>query len=189
MARLLLIPVAVSALVLAGCGSAHRQSTGPAPGTTSAAAAAASTPRCSSSALAVWLGLGEGGGTAGTIFYPLELTNISGRSCRLRGYPGVSAWSGHQLGSAARRDHADPVQTVMLPNGGSAHALVGFTDIGNFSPSSCRPKGAAALRVYPPGERTARLVPFSFEACSKAGPVFLSVRAVQPGVGIPGFAH
>jgi hypothetical protein len=189
MARLLLIPVAVSALLLAGCGTAHRQSSGPAPLTTSATAAAGSTPRCSASALAVWLGLGEGGGTAGTIFYPLELTNISGRSCRLRGFPGVSAWSGHQLGSAAGRDHADPVQTVALPNGGTAHALVGFRDAGSFSPSSCRPKTAAALKIFPPGERTSRFVPFSFQACSKPGPVFLSVRAVEPGVGVPGFSH
>jgi hypothetical protein len=185
MARVLPIAVAVAALGLAGCGSSQRAQTQ----STTTVAAAAATSRCSSSALAVWLGLGEGGGTAGTTFYPLELTNISGRPCRLRGFPGVSAWNGHQLGSPARRDHADPVQTVTLRNGGTAHALVGFTDVGNFSSSSCRPKTAAALKVFPPGERTARFVPFSFRACSKPGPVFLSVRAVEPGVGVPGFSH
>jgi hypothetical protein len=30
---------------------------------------------------------------------------------------------------------------------------------------------------------------FGFQACSKPGPVFLSVRAVKPGIGIPGFSH
>jgi hypothetical protein len=187
MARLLAIPLAVIAFVAAGCGSSSRQSNTVASVTTKAAAAAS--PRCSSSALAVWLGLGEGGGTAGTIFYPLELTNISGRSCHLRGFPGVSAWNGHQLGSPARRDHAVAVRTVTLANRATAHAFVGFTNVGNFSSSSCRPKTAAALQVFPPGERTSRFVPFSFRACSKPGPVFLSVRAVEPGVGVPGFSH
>jgi Protein of unknown function (DUF4232) len=187
MARMLAIPLALMTLALAGCGSTSGQSSTADSVITKAASAA--TLRCSSSALAVWLGLGEGGGAAGTIFYPLELTNISGRSCHLRGFPGVSAWSGDQLGSPAKRDHADAVRTITLANGDTAHALVGFTDAGNFSRSSCKPKTAGALQVYPPGERTSRLVPFSFEACSKPGPIFLSVRAVQPGVGIPGFSH
>jgi Domain of unknown function (DUF4232) len=189
MARFLSVPLALTALVLAGCGSSHGAQTQSTTTATATIPAAAAAPRCSSSALAVWLGLGEGGGTAGTVFYPLELTNISSRSCRLRGFPGVSAWNGHQLGSAARRDRADPVQTVTLANGGTAHALVGFTNVGNFSSSSCRPRTAAALKVFPPGERTSRFVPFSFRACSKPGPVFLSVRAVEPGVGVPGFSH
>ena len=81
------------------------------------------------------------------------------------------------------------MRTVTLPNGRTAHALVGFTEVGNFSSSSCRPKTAAALKVFPPGETTSRFVPFSFRACSKPGPVFLSVRAVEPGVGVPGFSH
>jgi hypothetical protein len=40
---------------------------------------------------------------AGSIYYHLEFTNLSGRACTLVGYPGVSAinLSGHQLGSAA----------------------------------------------------------------------------------------
>ena len=176
----------VAALVLAGCGSTHSQATTASRTTKTASAAVA---RCSSSALAVWLGLGEGGGTAGTIFYPLELTNISGRACHLRGFPGVSAWNGHQLGSPANRDHAVAVRTVTLANGQTAHAYVGFTDVGNFSRSSCLPKTAAALKVFPPGERTSRFVPFSFQACSSPRRISLSVRAVEPGVGIPGFSH
>jgi hypothetical protein len=137
----------------------------------------------------VWLGVGEGGGTAGTIVYPLELTNTSGTACHLRGFPGVSAWNGHQLGGPAKRDHAVAPQTVTLANGATAHALVGFIDVGNFSRSSCKPKTAGALHVFPPGERAGRFVPFSFRACSKTGPVFLSVRAVEPKVGVPGFSE
>src|SRR6476646_1031817 len=113
MARFAALCVVLAALA-SGCGSSHNATgSAPASGTTATSvAASASTPRCTSSALAVWLGLGEGGGSAGGVVYPLELTNISGTSCHLRGFPGVSAWAGHQLGSTAGRDHAVPPHTV-----------------------------------------------------------------------------
>jgi hypothetical protein len=192
MARFAVLPVMLAALAVTGCGSSHHamtnaRDTGTA--TTRSVSAAAPTPHCSSSALAVWLGVGEGGGTAGGVVYPLELTNISGTSCHLRGFPGVSAWAGNQLGSPAGRDHAVPARTVTLADGDTAHALIRFANVGNFPPSSCRPQTAGALRVFPPGERASRLVPFAFQACSKPGPIFLSVRAVAPGVGIPGFSR
>ena len=81
-------------------------------GSTTAGAAAA-TPRCTTAALEVWLGVGGGGGQAGSVSYPMELTNVSGHTCHLFGFPGVSAEAaGHQLGSAARRDHSAPEQTA-----------------------------------------------------------------------------
>jgi hypothetical protein len=193
--RLVVFPVALAALVVAGCGSDHHAaSSTPAAGTTVQGSTIAnsrsvSAPRCTTSALAVWLGVGEGGGTAGSTYYPVELSNISNHACHLRGFPGVSAWSGHQLGSPARRDHAQPVQTVTLTRGDTAHVLVRITDVGNLPATSCRPATATQLKVFPPDERAARFVPFSFRACSKSGPVFLSVRAVEPGVGIPGFSQ
>jgi hypothetical protein len=191
MARFAALSVVLAGLVVAGCGSTHNATgSAPASGTTATSVSApASTPRCTSSALAVWLGLGEGGGSAGGIVYPLELTNISGTPCHLRGFPGVSAWAGDQLGSPAGRDQAVPAHTVTLADGDTAHALIRFGNVGNFSRASCRPQTAGALRVFPPGERASRLVPFNFPACSKPGPVYLTVRAVEPGVGIPGFSR
>ena len=114
-------------VIAAGCGSGHHSSA-PAPsastsgassstsGTTTATAPStvASTARCATSALAVWLGVGEGGSTAGSTFYPLELTNISSHACHLFGFPGVSAWRGHLLGSPAQRNHAVPEQTAIV---------------------------------------------------------------------------
>jgi hypothetical protein len=167
------------AVSLAGCGNSDQGAT--------LASRPASTPACASSALAVWLGLGEGGGTAGSTYYPLELTNVTGSACHLLGFPGVSAWSGHQLGSPAQRDHSHPAQTVTLAAGDTAHALLRITDVGNLPAASCGPTTAAELKVFPPNERSARFVPFTFRACSKAGPAFLSVQAVQPGVGVPGY--
>jgi hypothetical protein len=39
------------------------------------------------------------------------------------------------------------------------------------------------LRVYPPDERGATFAFFDLEACSHAGPVYLSVGPIKPGVG------
>ncbi|MDQ6778933.1 MAG: DUF4232 domain-containing protein, partial [Actinomycetota bacterium] len=59
------------------------------PGAT-VAPTAASTPKCATSGLVVWLNT-QGNGAAGSIFYALELTNLSGQTCTLNGYAGVSA--------------------------------------------------------------------------------------------------
>lgn len=151
------------------------------------AGAAAATPRCTTGALEVWLGVGGGGGQAGSISYPLELTNVSGHACHLYGFPGVSAeTAGHQAGSAARRNHSAPEQTVTLRAGATAHTVLRITDVSAFPAASCRPVTADGLRVYAPGATNPASIPFRFRACSAKGPVFLSVTPVQPRVGVPG---
>jgi hypothetical protein len=194
MARVLVIPVAVVALTLAGCASGHKRSASAPAGSTSSRtttatvpSAPASTLRCPTAALAVWIGVGEGGATAGSTFYPLELTNVSSRVCHLFGFPGVSGFAGHQLGSPAQRNHAVPEHTVTLAPGETAHTVVQITDVGNFSASQCKPVLATGLKVIPPDERTSAGVPFSFRACSKTGPTYLSIEPIQPGVGVPGY--
>lgn len=185
MKRYLLIPVA--ALALAGCGQSAAHDT-----TTSAKKAApagsdvAMTQTCSTADLTVWLGVGEGSAAAGSTYYPLELTNISNHRCRLFGFPGVSAVSDHQLGSPAQRNRAHPTYRVSLLPGSTAHAVLQIVDVANFPSSRCKPADATGLRVYPPDQTAAAEIPFGFRACSAKGPVFLSVQAVQPGVGIPG---
>ncbi len=47
-------------------------------------------PRCGTGALTAWLGI-PGDGFAGGVNYQLELSNTSGRTCTLYGFPGVSA--------------------------------------------------------------------------------------------------
>lgn len=195
MARVLVIPLAVVAVFLVGCGSGHKRAASVAPagstssGTGTATAPSSTTARCATSALAVWIGLGEGGATAGSTFYPLELTNVSSHACHLFGFPGVSAFAGHQLGSPAQRNHAVPEHTVTLAPGETAHTVVQITDVNNFSRSQCAPVTAFGLKVIPPDERAAAGVPFSFRACSKIGPIFLTVQPVQPGVGVPGYPN
>jgi Domain of unknown function (DUF4232) len=195
MARVLVIPLAVMAVVLVGCGSGHMRAASVPPagstssGTGTATAPSSATARCATSALAVWIGIGEGGGAAGSTYYPLELTNVSSHACHLFGFPGVSANSSHQLGSPAQRNHAAPEHSVSLAPGETAHTVLQITDVGNFSVSQCKPVPAAGLKVIPPDERTAAEVPFSFRACSKTGPIYLTVQPVQPGVGVPGYPN
>ena len=150
-------------------------------------AAVATTPRCTTAGLEVWLGVGGGGGQAGSIAYPMEFTNVSGHACHLFGFPGVSAEaSGHQVGSAARRDASAPEHTVTLRPGATAHTVLQIADVSAFPASSCKPVTAGGLTVYPPGAVNAAQIPFRFRACSAKGPGFLSVGPVRPRVGVPG---
>jgi hypothetical protein len=66
----------VAALAL-GIGSA-------AVATSSASAAPAAVPECTSANLAVWVSPELANGAAGTIYYPLDFTNISNHTCYLK---------------------------------------------------------------------------------------------------------
>jgi hypothetical protein len=144
--------------------------------------------RCYQSELRAWLGI-PGDGAAGSTYYNLELSNISGQACTLYGYPGVSALTaGHQDGSAADRTASHRPTLVLLEPGATAHVILQITDAANFSPSVCQPVTADTLRVYAPGDYAALSFPFSVAACGKAGPVYLHVSATVPGTGIPGYS-
>jgi hypothetical protein len=144
-----------------------------------AAPAAAAPPSCKTAGLVIWLDT-NGNGTAGTIFYTLNFTNLSGHTCTLRGFPGVSAvnLSGHMMGKAASRDSGQTVKTVTLGNGKSAKATLGLVDVGALPQGACNPATAAGLRVFPPNQTSSKVIPFPFQGCSHAGPSFLRIRAV-----------
>jgi hypothetical protein len=158
-------------------------------GSGAVASASMAAHRCYATELTVWLG-SPGNGTAGSTYYDLEISNTSRSTCTLYGYPGVSANNGgRQLGSAAGRDHSRPSTLVTLRPGGTTHAFLEITDVGNYSPSACKPVGAELLRVYAPGDFSSLNMQFqgSFQACSRRGPVYLHVTALIPGTGIPGY--
>lgn len=161
---------AIAALVLVVAASAQAAGAG----------ASRQAPRCSTSGLDIWFNNEGGGGTAGSVFYKLEFTNLSGHACTLKGFPVATAvdLKGHRLGSAASHEGSEgPV--VKLAVGASAAAVLRIVEAGNFSPSDCHPVTAAGLRVRPPGQTASRLVPFPFEACAKVGHSNLAVRAVR----------
>ncbi|HEV2377410.1 MAG TPA: DUF4232 domain-containing protein [Streptosporangiaceae bacterium] len=135
-------------------------------------------PSCTTSGLDVWLDT-QGSGAAGHTYYFLNFTNLSGSTCVLSGYPGVSGvtLTGAQVGSAAGRNGVTP-NPVTLANGATTHALVGVVNPGIIPPSQCHPVTAAGLRVYPPNQTQSKLVPYPFPACSAKGPVYLTVGPV-----------
>ena len=131
---------------------------------------------CATSGLVVWAYADYGGGYAGGYAYTVGFTNLSGHACTLRGRPGVSAVSlaGQQLGSPAGWGSGTPA-TVTLADGATATARLDIGDAGAL----CQPVTAAGLRVYPPGQRAAKIVPIPFGACPHAGPVWMGVGPVQ----------
>ncbi len=152
-----------------------------------APAAAASAPRCATSGLVVWMDT-FGNGAAGTVYYTLEFTNLSGHACTLHGSPGVSAvsLSGRQLGSPAGGDYSGNVPAVMLASGRTAYARLAYSDVitgNNFCTTL-----AAGLRVYPPNQFASKVIPYPIAACTRSGLVFMNVGPVQaappPGSGL-----
>jgi hypothetical protein len=154
---------------------------------TSSGTSPAAIPRCSASNLGVWVAIQQGNGAAGTIYYPLEFTNLSHHMCYLFGYPGVSALDvyGRQLGSPASWGSLAGARIVNLAPGATAHTILGYHDVVvGTSPGCTQVKVATYLRVYPPGQRSATLAAFPVGACVHAGPVYLSItEPIIPGVG------
>lgn len=158
---------------------------------------------CATSGLEAWLALAQtprsasvAGSTgrfepSGT-YYTLEFTNVSARVCSLYGYPDVSAYAGDQtggsqIGSAAAHDTSVRPRPVTLAPGQTAHSVLRVTSTGTFEPTACVQVTAPELRVTPPDQVRPTFVPIYLPACSKKGLEFMSVQAIQPRPGIPGF--
>jgi len=138
-------------------------------------------PGCTSVHTRVWYGL-PGDGAAGHVFYQLQFSNIGHSACTFFGYPGVSALdsNGHQVSKPAT--HSGPKLTVTLAPGATAHVVLEVTDAGIL----CNPVKTAELRVFPPGQFHAQLLPFPSEGCP--GKSVMHVDAMHPRAGIPGFS-
>ena len=149
-------------------------------------ASPAPVPACTAADLGAWLAITQGNGAAGSGYYPLQFTNLSRHACAMRGFPGVSAIdrNGHQLGSPARWAARVPARTVVLAPGATAHTILQYSDVEVSTAPGCHPVFSTfELRVYPPGQYSATYAAFGLEACSHAGPIYLSVEPILPGVG------
>jgi hypothetical protein len=155
-----------------------------APASTSATAVAAGPGPCQSSALKVTLG--TGGAAAGTAYYEIDFTNVSGSACTLYGFPGVS-FTGEtyavQVGPAATRNHSSPEQVVTLSPGSVASAQISVVDAQNYPPGPCGLTTASGVLVYPPGLTTSVGLPFNGYTCVNAKDHVLTVDAVVAGAG------
>ncbi|ONH29561.1 hypothetical protein BL253_16795 [Pseudofrankia asymbiotica] len=129
-------------------------------GTTRPPTTAPAVPTCAASVLAAAIAGSEG--AAGTVYTRITLTNNSSARCTLRGYPGASFAdaAGNQLGAPADRT-GNAGAAVVLAGGGKAEFTVLIAQTGAL-PGCDTPAGstsAANLRVYPPDNTVALLVP------------------------------
>jgi Protein of unknown function (DUF4232) len=195
------VVLACSAAFTAACGASSAPGAAPAttatptvsPGTASPAssptttAQAGSVPPCAASALKVTVATVPGGAAAGSSYYPIQFANVSGASCTLYGYPGVSfvtAQGGNQIGPAATRNPATAKQLVTLAPGQTVHAELQVVDAANYPPADCGSVTAHWLKIYPPNQTTPAYVGFTAQTCSKPRQI-LSVQTVQPGLAGP----
>ena len=139
---------------------------------------------CQSPGLLVTLNTGAAGVAAGSEYLPIDFTNTTGASCRLRGYPGVAfvtGIGGDRIGGPAARQAGLPVRRVVLAPGATAHAWLIIAAASNYPPPRCHPVPADWLRVRAPGQRGYDYVRHSFTACADAS--ILTVQPVRPGPG------
>jgi Protein of unknown function (DUF4232) len=138
-------------------------------------------PNCGTDELRGSLGPAEG--AAGSVYVPLVLTNIGGRTCELRGFPGVSyvaGADGHQVGPAAAMSGPRRGE-VVLKAGAAAAAQLQLVNVANFDAGVCRPTPVRGLRVYPPGDTTSLFVEGAGTGCAGAPPGNqLSVQTLTP---------
>jgi hypothetical protein len=102
-------------------------------------------------------------GAAGTVYLDLALTNTSGESCTVRGFPGVSFVDaqGGQLGAAADRNGAAG-ESISLAPGQQAVAMLGVTQPGVLPGCDAgQTTQPASLLIYPPDNRDPLRVPVS----------------------------
>ena len=126
---------------------------------------------------------GAGGVAAGSSYYPIRFANVSGASCTLYGYPGVSfvtAQGGSQIGPAATRNPAAARPLVTLSPGQTVHAELQVVNAENYPPGRLRPGHRALAEDLPAQPDRAGLRRLHRPGLLEAEHI-LSVQTVQPG--------
>lgn len=161
-------------------------------GSTDATASTAASPlaSCRAAGTEVWAAV-EGAGTAGTVYYELELSNVGHRTCTLHGYPSVWAVNASGAEVGVRASDRDAPSTVVLRPGSTAHAVLGVTTTG----AVCGTLSVAAtgLRVVPPGQTLPKtpgerdwIERFPLQVCANQSS--MHVYPVHAGTGIPNYS-
>jgi hypothetical protein len=137
------------------------------------------------------LGVGQSDGTAGTIFYPLVVTNVGGHACVISGTPSVQPTTGALAGvahilvglAATLRDTGSTGygDSIRLEPHAKASAAFGVVETGNFSPSQCASESFASLSVGINGVQgaTSWWVPLSGTTCTKLAST--NISGLVPG--------
>ena len=141
--------------VTGGGGSYPMPTSTPTPG------AATSAPTCATSQLTASLGGSDAG--AGNVYRYLLLTNHSGSSCEVTGFPGLSLLNaqGGEIGAPATFDHSFAYTPVVLTGGQTASATIHTL---NSGATSCQGT-STSLRIYPPDNTASLLIPGQVMLC------------------------
>jgi hypothetical protein len=129
---------------------------------------------------------GSGNAAAGTIYYALEFTNVSGATCFVQGYPGVSLVTAgnnasSQIGADAKRDPTTPSKPITLSPGKTAHAILGIGEAVNFPKSKCNPANARWLKVFPPDQTAAAFMPLRTVTCASTSVPTMHITTISAG--------
>lgn len=151
------------------------------PSAAPAAPAATASKACAAAGLVVWAGEEPGGGAAGSVYYRIELTNLSAATCTVKGYPTVNAvdLKGRRVGAFATDEKGKKVKRVTLAPGQSATATLRIVDALNFPAAKCKATTAAGLRIGIPGGHGNKIAPLAFETCARSLTKTLSVAPVH----------
>ncbi len=172
--------IAGAAVLVLGAPSAPRS-------LSASASATASLLPCTAADLGVWVAADQMRGAMGTLYMPLEFTNLSGHTCTLHGFPRVSAMGkgGSPLGSSAAPDRAGRARTIRLTPGDTEYAMLEYNVVAAGNCPAADRATAFELRVYPPGQRQADNALWDFGTCSARGSsVFMRVCVIAPGTGV-----
>lgn len=138
------------------------------------------------SATSLRASLGQANGTAGTIFYPIQFTNISSKSCTLSGIPSVQPTTGASSGVAhifvgppsLKEVQSGYGNLIRLSPGTKASAALGVVETGNFPASACVAKPFQSLSVGLAGIGS-YWVALSSTTCTKKAST--NLRGLVPG--------
>lgn len=186
--RLLGIGLALACVAVLPMSAVLAKSVGATPSATLAPASPAAT--CRAAGTEVWAAV-EGAGTAGTIYYELEFSNVGHRTCTLHGFPHVWAVSAHGVEVGVPAANEGTPSTVVLRPGTTAHAVLGVTTTGAVC--GTRSVATAGLRVVPPGQALPKtpgerdwVEHFPLQVCTKQSSMHIS--PVHAGTGIPNYS-
>jgi hypothetical protein len=123
-------------------------------------------------------------GAAGTIYYPLDFTNVSGSACTMYGYPGVGLAirpGGSLIGAPASLIGTLAPTLITLKPGATAHAPLRVSDV--LISNNCLHHQVPAkwVLVYPPGQSSALFARLRMQGCADRSLVIMVVGPVGSG--------
>ncbi len=163
-----------------GGASSSASATGPSP-SAGAGSSPAPAPRCTTADLAFTRSGGEG--AAGSTYYEIRMANRSSAPCRTGGFGGISlvgSPQGSPIGAPADRTRPGAVRQILLQPGARATTTLRLTEAGNYPRSTCSPRPATGLRVYPPDETRSAFVRLSATGCATASVHLLQLTPYRP---------